>query len=71
MRQENALPHSTVKAETKLAQGFSQIMPEGWVEHTSAASGALLKAKPQGLALEGWGHYALFVHKGKRGPDLL
>lgn len=44
LRQENALPPSTVKAETKLVQEFSQIMPVGWVVHISAASGALLKA---------------------------
>lgn len=49
MRQENILPPSAVKTETKLEQGFSQIMPVGWLVHTSAASGALLKAKPQGL----------------------
>lgn len=64
-----------LRLRPSLRRGVSQIMPVGWVVlqeglQAPAVSGALFKAKPCGLTLEGWGGHTVYA-KEKRRPDPL
>lgn len=52
-------------------KGVSQIKPAGWVVQAPAVSGALFKAKPRGLTLEGQGDHTVCAQGKEQASSLV